>query len=157
VANDPGTAPPPSPSLRDQLRELARRRPVVAAAVAALALLVLLVAAASTGEEPNGARAGTVTSRVRESRTPRAVVDSALDGPSDTDSDRAPVAATRWVIVRPAPARPGKHTPAPPSSGDPPPPPAPQAAPAPPAPEVLAPAGHAPLRPIITNNPYGTP
>jgi hypothetical protein len=156
AANDP--EPAPLPPLLDRLRAQARRAPAMVAAVAALVVLLVFAIAASTGDDGSrGAHAGAATTRVREARAPRSVVDVALQGPIDPDADHPSAPAVRWFGVRAAPSRPTRHSSAPATSSIDPPAPPPQAPPPAPAPEVVAPVGHAPLRPIITNNPYGNP
>jgi serine/threonine-protein kinase len=130
-------------------------RATIAGAVAgALVLLVLILAATLGGEEPVGASAAT-HARAAQAPDTREVSDFLLEAPVETDADRNAAMAARWAFARSLP-HPGKHpstsapTPEPPA---PPPPTTPQATQA----EVGPSGGRAPLRPIITSNPYGTP
>ncbi len=77
----------------------------------------------------------------------------------DVSLDRHAPPAVHWIAV-PAPAHSGKHATgsaaAAPPAADPVPPPSPSP-PAPARTDVGPAGGRAPLRPIMTSNPYGTP
>lgn len=129
---------------------------VVGGIAAGVTLVLLAVVATWAGGEPRDAGA-TSRGRVLDVPAARTAHDSFLDVSSEgNDADRNAAAAARWIAAHPV-ARSLKHaSTGAPSAPESPAPTAPSPQPVP-APESAPPVGHAPLRPIITSNPYGTP
>jgi len=129
-----------------------RRASIAGAAAGTLVLLVLVLAAALGGDD---AASASVATHARAAAAPDALVvsDFLLEAQVETDADRNAAMAARWAATRPL-THPGKHPSTSPTTAEPPASPVPPAPPAPPA-EVGPSGGHAPLRPIITSNPYG--
>ncbi len=129
---------------------------VGAGAAGVLFLLLLVVVLASfqdTAAHPQDSRA----MRVPAARVIRKA-DLADESPRDVAADtRAPAPRVVFVPAPAPPQRPQKHDragsgPAVPAPVE---PPAPAVPPPPPRTDVAPTGGHAPLRPIVTNNPYG--